>query len=71
MVIRSCDSETKISQGFKPEYFKGTLSKFTTAPSVISASSPIEDDKPPAPLSVLLFIKPFLAAMIIKSESFF
>ena len=47
--IRSCDSEIASSVPSSPSYFLGTLSRFTTRPSV---SSPIATETPPAPKSL-------------------
>ena len=53
-VILSCDSETQISQGYNPLYLRGTFSRLTIKPPLSFAISPIDDDNPPAPLSVML-----------------
>jgi hypothetical protein len=70
-VNRSCDSLTKISQGRRPGYFRGTFSSSTTAPPLMPASSPTEDERPPAPLSVLHLSRPRRAASSRKSMASF
>ena len=69
--MRSWDSETKISQGRMPEYFRGTFSSSTWAPPAMGASSPMEDARPPAPLSVVLRIRPCAQASSMKSARSF
>ncbi len=72
MVIRSWDSEIHISQGCKPLYFSGTRSRSTINPPDSFAISPTEEERPPAPLSVMLLYKFLsLSSFIIASENFF
>ena len=52
-VMRSWDSETRISHGERPACLRGTTDRSISAPSVSSAISPTLLDKPPAPLSVM------------------
>nr|GFD32728.1 hypothetical protein [Tanacetum cinerariifolium] len=70
-VKRSCDSLRKISQGLRPGYLRGTFSSSTTAPPGMSASSPILDERPPAPLSVLHRMRPRRVARMRKSIASF
>src|SRR3989344_728696 len=71
-VIRSCDSEIHICQGSSPGYFRGTFSSCTSQPPDSFAISAIEQERPPAPLSVML-LKRFrsLASFTIASLNFF
>ena len=57
-VIRSWDSETRISHGESPTCLRGAAARSISTPPVCSAISPIEDEIPPAPLSVMLAIRP-------------
>ena len=61
-VILSWLSDTRISQGDNPGCFRGTLAKSIIQPLVYSAISPIDEDSPPAPLSVIQVIKPISLA---------
>ena len=70
-VIRSWLSETNISQGDNPGCLSGTLAKSILQPLVYSAISPIEEDSPPAPLSVMQLINPKSRASKIMSIIFF
>ena len=55
--MRSCASDSQISQGFKPGYLSGARSRYTTAPSP-SLISPTALENPPAPQSVNAEYKP-------------
>ena len=70
-VILSCDSETRISHADSPDCLRGTFERSILHPPVYSAISPIEDDSPPAPLSVIQVIKPRSLASRIISTIFF
>ena len=50
--IRSCASLSQISHGARPGYFSGASARSTSAPTP-SAISPIAEDSPPAPQSVI------------------
>ena len=50
--IRSCASDNQISHGARPGYFSGACVSSTRAPTP-SAISPIAEDNPPAPQSVI------------------
>ena len=50
--MRSWASETKISQGSRPAYLSGALSRWILQPPDSRAISPRDEDRPPAPLSV-------------------
>ncbi len=52
-VIRSWDSEMRISQGFSPGYFSGAFFRSSSQPPERRAVSPTEEERPPAPLSVI------------------
>ena len=71
-VIRSCDSEIQTSHGAMPWYFSGTLSSCTWQPLHSFAISATEQERPPAPLSVMLRYRPrSRASFTITSENFF
>ena len=71
-VIRSCDSEIQISQGSSPGYFRGTFSRVTITPPDSLAISETEQERPPAPLSVILLYNNIsLASLTIASLNFF
>ena len=70
-VILSCDSETSISHGERPACFNGTSPRSSTAPPVSSAISPTLLDSPPAPLSVITWIRPASLASSSMSIIFF
>ena len=70
ITMRSCASESQISHGCKPAYFKGTCDNSTRAP-VCSPISPIADDNPPAPQSVMALYRPASRAWMTTSISFF
>jgi hypothetical protein len=57
-LIRSWDSETQISQGERPAYLRGQASRSTVTPPEPSAISPSEEERPPAPLSVMAAYSP-------------
>ena len=69
--MRSCDSDRKISHGCRPGYFSGTFSSQISAPPASGASSPMDDDRPPAPSSVAHLTSPRRQATSRKSESIF
>ena len=50
--MRSCASETSISQAASPWYLSGARPTSSEAPPVWRAISPTEEERPPAPLSV-------------------
>ncbi len=50
--MRSCASDSQISQGARPGYFRRTLFNSTSQPS-LDAISPTAEDRPPAPQSVM------------------
>ena len=52
-VIRSWDSEMRISQGFSPGYLRGAFFRSISQPPESRAVSPTEEERPPAPLSVM------------------
>ena len=70
-VILSWLSETKISHGDSPGCLSGTLARSILQPLVYSAISPIDDDSPPAPLSVIHVISPASLASNNISNIFF
>ncbi len=49
--MRSCDSDSQISQLSRSDAFKGASSSLTWAPH-LAPSSPMAEEKPPAPQSV-------------------
>ena len=55
--MRSCDSEIHISHGARPEYLSGAFARSTYTP-VAEPISPTAEEKPPAPQSVNVRIKP-------------
>ena len=53
-IMRSCDSDTQISQGASPGSFRGTFSRLTSAPHPPSrAISPTTQLNPPPPRSFI------------------
>ena len=70
-VILSCDSLTRISQEDNPSCLSGTFAKSISQPFVYSAISPIDEDSPPAPLSVMQEINPMSLASRVMSSNFF
>jgi hypothetical protein len=70
-VMRSCDSDSKISQGSSPGYLSGARSRCNSQPLLNCAISPTEDDKPPAPLSVMQVYNCKSRASSRKSNIFF
>ena len=71
MVMRSCDSDTRISQGERPACFNGTTDRSMVAPPVSSANSPTLLESPPAPLSVVTCTIPASRAWMSMSTIFF
>ena len=71
MVMRSWLSETRISHGDNPACFRGTLARSISQPFVYSAISPMDDDSPPAPLSVMQVMRPASLASNTMSSIFF
>ena len=55
--MRSCASLSQTSHGRRPGYFSGAPARSTSAPTP-SAISPIADDRPPAPQSVIAVNNP-------------
>ena len=70
-VMRSWDSEIQISHWSKPSYFKGAFSKSILTPLLNLADSPMDDESPPPPLSVMNWISPSSLASSRKSCIFF
>ena len=70
MTMRSWASESQISHGCNPAYLSGTVVSSTRAP-VCSPISPIADDSPPAPQSVMALYRRASRAWMTMSMSFF
>src|SRR4051812_12565027 len=68
--MRSCASESQISQGCSPAYLSGTSSSATRAP-VDSPISPTAEESPPAPQSVIALYRPASRAWSSTSSTFF
>ena len=69
--MRSWDSDTQISQGSSPWYFRGTVASSISPPPAIRADSPTADDSPPPPQSVMKVMRPWSRASRRKSCMFF
>src|SRR3989338_8942432 len=61
ITIRSCDSETQISQGERPGYLREAFSRWIVTP-VFSPISPIAEENPHAPQSRIARIYPLSRA---------
>ncbi|MFO0632471.1 MAG: hypothetical protein U0168_06445 [Nannocystaceae bacterium] len=52
--MRSCASDTSTLHGCNPGYLSGASDRSSSAPPLLLAISPTEDDSLPAPLSVIV-----------------
>ena len=69
--MRSWDSLTRISHAARPWYFRGHLSRSIVTPPLSPAISPREEERPPAPLSVMPRYSPRSRASSSMSSIFF
>ncbi len=69
--MRSCASDTRISHGCSPGYLSGAHARSSSAPPLLVAISPTDDDSPPAPLSVIELNSPRSRATVSMSNIIF
>src|SRR3989344_6469194 len=71
-IIRSCDSESHICHGLRPEYLRGTFSRSTVNPPASRDISPTAPERQPPPISVIESYSPASRASRIRaSDNFF